>query len=208
VNESGVSTAEADSHLEERTGGTATLMTGAARACYGGRVQTWTYPAHHPPGDGPWRDEPDKVQWVDEATDLDCLVVRNHSGALCGYVGVPPGHPWHGVDYSSIEPFPGVHGELTFSDFCREGVDHETEAAICHVPEPGRPDHVWWIGFDCAHAWDLVPRYDQMPLGNGKTVADALIEHMTPRPTYRDLDFVMTECRSLAAQVQTASLTV
>lgn len=23
---------------------------------YGDQMQTWTYPAHHPPGDGPWRD--------------------------------------------------------------------------------------------------------------------------------------------------------
>jgi hypothetical protein len=38
--------------------------------------------------------EPDKVQWRDQVTGLTCLIVRvNPGGALCGYVGVPPGHP-------------------------------------------------------------------------------------------------------------------
>ena len=54
-------------------------------------------------GDGPWTDEPDKMQWIDEATGLDCLIVRGPMGALCGYVGVPPEHPWHGIPYSGRE---------------------------------------------------------------------------------------------------------
>lgn len=51
-------------------------------------------------GSGAWSDEADKVQWVDEATGLDCLIVRNNGGALCGYVGVPESHPLYGVGYS------------------------------------------------------------------------------------------------------------
>jgi len=44
-------------------------------------------------GDGPWVEEPDKMQWQDERTRLPCLIVRGPSGALCGYVGVSEGHP-------------------------------------------------------------------------------------------------------------------
>ena len=70
---------------------------------------------------GPWTDEPDKVQWIDEATGLDCLIVRNGSGALCGYVGVAPEHPLHGVDYDDDAcPRFDVHGGLTFADSCTE----------------------------------------------------------------------------------------
>jgi hypothetical protein len=84
-------------------------------------------------GEGPWQDEPDKRQWQDEATGLPCLVVRNRGGALCGYVGVPAGHPCFEVDYDDVYgtynedytertsgPLPDleVHGGLTFSDFC------------------------------------------------------------------------------------------
>jgi hypothetical protein len=91
---------------------------------------------------GPWSDEPDKMQFRDEATGLPCLIVRNHGGALCGYVGVDPSHPWHGKSYSDaigecgaecsdenhyshrIESVINVHGGLTFSDGCS---DHSRE---------------------------------------------------------------------------------
>jgi hypothetical protein len=46
---------------------------------------------------GEWDDEPDKMQWQDEATGLPCLIVRGPVGALCGYVGVPEGHPCFGL---------------------------------------------------------------------------------------------------------------
>lgn len=44
---------------------------------------------------GAWMQEPDKVQFEDPETGLPCLIVRNQMGALCGYVGVGPGHPLH-----------------------------------------------------------------------------------------------------------------
>lgn len=48
-------------------------------------------------GDGPWVQEPDRVEWVDEETGYQCLARRTkHTGTWCGYVGVPPGHPWFG----------------------------------------------------------------------------------------------------------------
>lgn len=126
-------------------------------------------------GHGPWQGEPDKLQWIDEATGLDCLIVRGPSGALCGYVGVPEGHPYFGVEYHgcTITPACGedycghrperaieVHGGLTFSDFCHEG---PPECGICHTPVEGRPDRVWWLGFDCAHSGDLTPKYAADP---------------------------------------------
>jgi hypothetical protein len=84
---------------------------------------------------GPWDGEPDKVQWVDADTGLDCLMVRNGGGAWCGYVGVAEGHRFFGIDYSQCAQQPpceesycdhtpgsalSVHGGLTFADFCHE----------------------------------------------------------------------------------------
>lgn len=51
-------------------------------------------------GPGPWANEPDKLNWIDPETGLDCMIVRNRAGNLCGYVGVPESHPWFGVGYS------------------------------------------------------------------------------------------------------------
>lgn len=157
---------------------------------------------------GEWTGEPDKVQWIDEATGLDCLILRNRIGALCGYVGIPAEHPWHGKGYSECvescnedwcyEHSPGgrveVHGGLTYADACHEGVGDD---AICHVPEPGRPDDVWWFGFDTAHACDLSP-YDV------KRAEEE--EHRYPwgldrSDHYRNVEYVKNECASLAAQL-------
>ena len=101
---------------------------------------------------GPWDlEKDDKVVWVDAETGLDCMILRNHFGTWCGYVGLPPEHPHHSMSYNDIEwGTYEVHGGLTFSNSCG--------GHICHVPEPGRPHNVWWLGFDCNHSGDLAPR--------------------------------------------------
>lgn len=144
----------------------------------------------YPLGDGPWNDEPDKVQWIDPTTRLDCLIVRNRMGALCGYVGLPPDHPLHGVDYEDSDV--SVHGGLTFANSCAE---QEGPESICHIAAPGRPDHVWWLGFDCNHAFDLAPgmaRFEER-MGFGRELHGGLV--------YRDLDYVVNEVTDLAAQL-------
>ncbi len=77
---------------------------------------------------GEWDNEADKIQWQDEATRLPCLIVRGPVGALCGYVGVLPGHPFYGLDYSSCrygEACPEKKGDDTYS-YC----DHRPESFL------------------------------------------------------------------------------
>jgi hypothetical protein len=145
----------------------------------------------------PWQTEPDKLQWYDDTTGMACLIVRNHSGALCGYAGVEPGHPWHRLAYHDCsqggcddaccdawcehqpQTLIQVHGGLTYSAGCQE----DTE--ICHVPAEGRSGHVWWFGFDCAHYGDLIP---------------GVVDLYSFR-TYRDIAYVRAEVVSLARQL-------
>jgi hypothetical protein len=153
-------------------------------------------------GEGPWQDEPDKVQWTDEATTLPCLAVRSRmSGSWCGYVGVSEGHPWHKADPFAIELPDGVHGGLNLATFCENTGDESK--GICHTPGPGEPDHVYWLGFDCGHAWDKKP------------ASEALLRRIAPHleqkrqelsvgilaETYRDLAYIQDACRSLARQI-------
>jgi len=136
-------------------------------------------------GDGAWQQEPDKIQWQDEATNLPCLAVRHESfGHWCGYVGVGPGHPSHGKGYNDVDV--DVHGGLTFADKCVG----TPERGVCHVPEAGEPDHVWWLGFDCAHAFDRQPGME----ARHPDLYDAANE-------YRRLGYVQKECRGLARQL-------
>ena len=76
-------------------------------------------------GTGSWQEEPDKKQWRDEATGLPCLIVRNHSGALCGYVGVPPEHRLYQSSYDADGVDVEVHGGLTFASLCAPTLTHE-----------------------------------------------------------------------------------
>lgn len=145
---------------------------------------------------GEWDSEPDKVQWPDEKTGLPCLAVRNRrSGNWCGYVGVAAGHPAFEKHYDAVYDMSGidVHGGLTFSDSCRPG---DTEATgICHVPGDGEPDHVWWLGFDCAHSGDHGP--DDATRSRTKGGIWAL----GPMSTYKTLQYVKAECCRLAWQL-------
>lgn len=96
---------------------------------------------------GPWMNEPDHVAFEHEG--VPCIIHRNGLGAWCGYVAVPPGHPWHGLGMHDVPA--QVHGGITYADAC--------QGDICHVAKPGEPDDVWWIGFDCSHHGDLSPAY-------------------------------------------------
>jgi len=138
---------------------------------------------------GQWSDEPDLEVWTDEFTGYRCLILRTSMGNLCGYVEVPDSHPWHGLDYSSptdgstpdpdnyefhnrIDGKVGVHGGLTFAGDRGQVVGSG-----------------WWFGFDCAHAWDLVPTM----LRDGY--------HSQAESSYRDIAYVREECGKLARQL-------
>jgi hypothetical protein len=135
--------------------------------------------------EGPWSSEPDRVEW-DTAAGLRAIALRHASmGHWCGYVGVGPGHPWHGVDLSADPDgvgHPDVHGGITYSEACA--------GAVCHVPAPGEAEALWWLGFDCAHSGDLSPYHRSL----------GAIAEFVPHGTYRTLAFVRSECERLAEQ--------
>jgi hypothetical protein len=143
---------------------------------------------------GPWDNEPDKLQWQDEATGLPCLIVRGPHGALCGYVGVAEGHKYFGKDYNDVDV--EVHCGLTFGNMCQAGADEDTH--ICHVPGPGEPDHVWWLGFDCAHAGDRSPGYEHLTQRGGPIPCSW---NTSGFEEYRELPYVKNQVAALARQL-------
>lgn len=63
----------------------------------------------------PWENEPNDERWGTHG--LHCRIHRNPYGALCGYVGVPKGHPFHGLWYDAKELKDiQIHGGITFAD--------------------------------------------------------------------------------------------
>lgn len=146
-------------------------------------------------GSGPWDAETlDKKQWRDEATGLPCMIRRGPLGSWCGYVGIEdPDHPWFGKDSGAPGVEVEVHGGLTFSSFCQEHGEGEEGHVICHVVEDGEVDRVWWLGFDTAHGWDVVP---------GMTAAAFSGFGFGERGTYKDIAYVTAEVEALAQQVK------
>lgn len=136
----------------------------------------------------------DKQQWFDEESGMPCLMVRNHGGVWCGYVGVNSNHPLYGIGYGEAydNALPkadsdmlnaannAAHAELTFSSKC---APDDKEHGICHIVEEGEDDNVWWFGFDCGHSYDASPSY-RMTTG--------------PDLVYRTKAYVEDVCRNLA----------
>lgn len=142
---------------------------------------------------GPWDQEPDRIKWKTKA-GLPALMVRVNHGAWCGYVAVPPGHPLHGKSYGDEEVDAlGVHGGITYGAACA--------GKVCHVPEPGEPDDVWWLGFDCGvHGGDLAPGTEACGWGLAGIFGSGDLGRRS-FGEYRDVAYVQAEAESLAVQL-------
>jgi hypothetical protein len=147
-------------------------------------------------GAGPWQSEPDRVEWQDADTGYLCLAVRHDVlGHWCGLVAVPSGHPAHGPGNANVEV--DVHGGLTYNGPGNDVYQHALQ------PPPG-PLGVWWLGFDCAHAFDLVPGEHCSTSPELREIIQLVLlerQRQFGALTYRDRDFVTKECRSLAKQL-------
>jgi hypothetical protein len=142
---------------------------------------------------GPWDAEPDRAQWTHAG--YACLLLRHpRFGSWCGYVGVDRAHPYYGKDWSERDsPLESleVHGGVNYSRPC--------EGVICHAPEPGMPEEVFWLGFAAAHAFDIAPGLDAREAALG----------MPPLPSralgfdaYRDEAYMRAEVERLAEQLR------
>jgi hypothetical protein len=158
---------------------------------------------------GPWDKEPeDKLVWVDGATDLDCMLHRGSLGGWCGYVGLPPGHPFHGMNYDAVDELSEgsleVHGGLTFSDTCRPS-EAGPQYGICHIEQPGRPDPVWWLGFDCGHFMDKMP--GMLAVLDRAGVDDPMDDPtgVLGRSMYKTMEYAIFNCTALARQLAEVS---
>jgi hypothetical protein len=126
---------------------------------------------------GPWDKESDFEEWTTE-TGYRARLVRNSLGNWCGYVRVERGHPAFYVHYG-IKPLDdvAVHGGLTWSD------THDGD------------EDAWWLGFDCAHAFDYMP--GMRPLLRQAMGSSGI----RPGEHYRDEAYCREECEKLAKQL-------
>ena len=158
---------------------------------------------------GEWVEEPDEATFWSHG--YRCHVLRivhatnealestpaspPHGGYLCGYVLIPKEHPWHGKGYDDMPC--NVHGRITYAEF--------------------NDKQEFWIGFDCAHAYDLNPstpafrawheaynpamkdHYERMDYLRAQFENEDLLN-----PPYRNFTYAMGQCRKIARQAKAA----
>lgn len=147
-------------------------------------------------------------EWVDELDFFDfeyegfrCMGRRSavwdgergdmlFGGFWCGYVVLPPSHPWENKFPHELDC--DVHGGITFFEMELVG---------------------WIVGFDCAHSEDYCPSLE-MFRKKSPQIDSWKIELFKKFPNlessrllrkiYRNIEFVKNECKSLAKQAKEA----
>ena len=115
-----------------------------------------------------------------EHKGLTCLVQRALSTlSWCGYVQLPKGHPYYGKYYAELEDKLEVHGSVTYADSIR--------------------DEGYWIGFDCAHAYDLSP----MNYLVGRLTG---CDYAVGDDSYKTIKYAIKETKQLAEQLKEVQL--
>jgi len=151
---------------------------------------------------GPWDNEPNKKKF--KYKGFEGFINRNDLGALCGYVEIPLNHPIlkcldideDGLEYEKL-PL-DVHGGVTFGKKAtnrKSGIEY------------------YVVGFDCAHSEDLIPFSTWMTnpdlpeeIKRNESVQKLIaLEEQSKygflKRTYRDIDFVTKEIKSMIDQI-------
>jgi hypothetical protein len=144
------------------------------------------YPTKKQWGPGPWQDEPDEAEWVNEATGYKCRILRvPHTGSLCGYVVVPETHPAFGLSYDGdtyaehqermaafraelertrgdIKKWRSLPAQEAFPGIGEAIGKVEVHGGLTYAGPGITHKDEWWFGFDCAHAGDLCPAIEAL----------------------------------------------
>lgn len=129
-------------------------------------------------GEGPWIEEADEFEG--RHMGLRFLVLRMPGpGVLNGYVEIPPQHPWS-VKPDLTRAQIVIHGGVSYArhEYPGFGKAHKKTRAL-------------WVGFDTGHSGDLAP---------GITRFAPSLRNM-PGYTYKDLNWVLERCRTLAEKI-------
>jgi hypothetical protein len=153
-------------------------------------------------GYGEWVEEPDLVKFNYESFDCKVLRIAQQEpntkefhvfgGYLCGYVCVPENYFISKNNFEELENL-DIHGGVTFSEKTDQGG--------------------WWIGFDCAHLFDITPSMEKLYKTDPafielKKQADRLKKQflpnniIPPEKSYKNIGYCIDECKSLVDQIK------
>lgn len=131
-------------------------------------------------GEGVWQLEPDQSHFTLENGSPGIIKRDDINGALMGYMPIGREHPFHGKSFDKIPV--DVHGGLSFS---KNELIYDDQLAWFASSKGW-----WWIGFDCAHAFDIMPAVGNMGM------------KPYPNATYKPYHYVRWELNRLAMQIE------
>lgn len=166
-----------------------------------------------------WEGEPDEASF--KAYGLECELLRGPFGHWCGYVRVPEGHPFHGIEKEEeIEDKWGfmhqkpVHENSSYIPMfvslvealeaggleIRPSLDVmiDVHGGVTYAGPAwwSEGDKGWYVGFDCNHCQDIAPAAPEIIEAVKKLVKGPI--------TYKNIDFARNECERLAEQISLA----
>lgn len=146
-------------------------------------------------GEGPWQQEPDILEWKEHG--FHCMIKRAPTGALCGYVAVEKGHPIFGLNYYKSDFYieDVLSGEAVSEALLQKQINEiNVHGGLTYAGKWEEESDLYWFGFDCSHAWDFIPKYDEISELEKDTEWGAKKE-------YCNIAYVKASCNSLAEQI-------
>lgn len=148
------------------------------------------------------------------AAGFRAVIIMGSLGHHCGYVAVPKEHPLFGKDYGAdceCLTFPadepagkrGVFQLLCNNGEARPEVVFDVHGSLTYsggnekYPVPA--SDVWWFGYDCGHCYDA-PSDEYLEQQRAK-YPDLASEYSRSGGIFRDVDYNVAECESLAKQL-------
>lgn len=133
-----------------------------------------------------WENEFNRYHINDDVTGYEMFIYRHSTMKhLCGYVKLPESHPLFGINHMDSDVYDkiDVHGGVTFTYTLNTGHNldehHDTD---------------FLVGFDCAHAGDLIPSMSE------ELRKDKL--EVCGDEEYRNINYVINQSIKLAKQLK------
>lgn len=130
-----------------------------------------------------------------EYKGFPCVVEMQIMAFRTGYVGLPKGHKYYGVDYRDITSI-DCHGGLSYSD----------SNIISNLVDQIEEDY-WWIGFDTAHGDDGFDYETAIKLFREEPDTIEIIQKVQSKKSDvvfeepRSLEYCESECRKIVDQL-------
>lgn len=156
---------------------------------------------------GEWVHEPDFYfsGSTNEALYPKAIIRHPSLYHYCGYLLLPLGHPFHGINYNDIDIH--CHGDLTYSGYILNPITvtsllpFNVSVRLKKLLEPY--SDYWAIGFDAAHFRDLSPGLIMIDKRMSTTGMNQNL--LLDGKTYKNFNYMLAQINEIEIQISNLS---